>query len=574
MGGDHCMAMTSDGVFGVDVDGWVKQHRSRDTYEVVREAVQNALDTESDLYVRVDYDDQAVVVEDYHDDGVEELSHFYDLFSGDKRHDPTQRGRFGRGIKEFIGASEETVISSTGGALRFEIGSEYDEEEDKVHVDAERTEYTGAERHKGTVVYGHNPEWSQDDLHQVQKFIKNLWVPKGQEIMLDVQGEELPDSVDEPYETVLTHDEPDASIDRQKLKTLVVDDGVQKEERRNTTVEIRRTTEGEGGVYEMGIPVTMEDDMPFVFNVHQKTPVTERRTELDDDYREDLVQALLNEHLDLVHDDELTEEYLTQHLSTASYKIDTDIQQEYIRRLLDSDLDETLVYTEDTPVSWIQAAQQQHNFTVENAEEYSSNVGSLLESHLKSVEEWHGELESGQVIEPVEPTEAQETFMEYVQDELVERSGIWADIEMQTARITDEKDGQTKAMYHPNDDVIYLNTLAEDWEEPSAELNGVMVHELAHEERPASGHGQGWWNKMEKLAGEVIEDLYDDLERVTGERDRLQEENRRLEREVDRRYTGPADYVKQKTVGFKDGIVDMVDTLLGRDRHEPPFDDV
>lgn len=58
---------SSGGVFGVDVSGWVEQHRSRDVYEVVREPVQNALDTGSDLYVRVDYGDQSVTVEDYGD---------------------------------------------------------------------------------------------------------------------------------------------------------------------------------------------------------------------------------------------------------------------------------------------------------------------------------------------------------------------------------------------------------------------------------------------------------------------------------------------------------------------------
>lgn len=67
------MAYSDDGgVFGVDMSGWVEQHRSRDVYEVVREPVQNALDTGSDLYVRIDYGDQSVTVEDY-GDGVEDL---------------------------------------------------------------------------------------------------------------------------------------------------------------------------------------------------------------------------------------------------------------------------------------------------------------------------------------------------------------------------------------------------------------------------------------------------------------------------------------------------------------------
>lgn len=48
------------------------------------------------------YGDQSIIIEDY-GDGVEDLSQFYGLFSGDKPYDPEKRSRFGRGIKEFIG---------------------------------------------------------------------------------------------------------------------------------------------------------------------------------------------------------------------------------------------------------------------------------------------------------------------------------------------------------------------------------------------------------------------------------------------------------------------------------------
>ncbi len=155
------------GVFGIDVAGWVEQYRSRDVYEVVREPVQNALDTGSDLYVRVDYGDRSVVVKGY-GDGVEDLSQFYDLFAGDKRGDREKRGRFGRGVKEFIGASDETVISSTGGALRFKFESVYDADVEEYTVDASRELYPDAQCDRGTVVYGMNDEWGQDELGEVE----------------------------------------------------------------------------------------------------------------------------------------------------------------------------------------------------------------------------------------------------------------------------------------------------------------------------------------------------------------------------------------------------------------------
>jgi len=61
-------------------------------------------------------------------------------------------------------------------------------------------------------------------------------------------------------------------------------------------------------VYEIGIPVTSGEEFPFVFNVRQKTPVTERRNELDNSYRTELMQGLINDRLGLFDDDELGED--------------------------------------------------------------------------------------------------------------------------------------------------------------------------------------------------------------------------------------------------------------------------
>ena len=145
-------------VFEIDVSGWVEQYRSRELYEVVREPVQNTLDTGSDQYIRVDYDDQSVVVEDY-GAGEPDLSQFNDIFAGDRQYDPEKRGRFGRGVKEFIGASDETVIASTGGALRFEFDAAYDDEREEYVVDADRVSYADAQRDRGTVVYVSSSDW-------------------------------------------------------------------------------------------------------------------------------------------------------------------------------------------------------------------------------------------------------------------------------------------------------------------------------------------------------------------------------------------------------------------------------
>jgi len=269
-------------VFGVDVDGWVEQNRSRDLYELVREPVQNALDTGSDFDVRVDYGDRSVVVEDYDPVGVEDLSRFYDLFSGSKQYDPEKRGRFGRGVKEFIGATEETVISSTGGTVEFSFDTVYDDAVDEYRVEASREVLENKCRSRGTMVYGSNSDWTENDLQRVEEFVSDLWMPRDRELGLETF---------QPYsEKLITGSEPDAILENQYLPTIVFEEGVQKEKHRRTPVEVNKTAPGEGGIYELGIPVTSGEEFPFLFNVHQKTPVTERRNELDNSYRSELMR--------------------------------------------------------------------------------------------------------------------------------------------------------------------------------------------------------------------------------------------------------------------------------------------
>ncbi len=174
------------------------------------------------------------------------------------------------------------------------------------------------------------------------------------------------------------YEEPDTVLDRQYLPTLVVEEGVQKRKKRRTSVEVNKTSPGEGGVYEMGIPVTTEEEFPFVFNVGQKTPVTERRNELENSYRASLMQGVINECLDLFEDDELSEEYVTQYISPFAHKTSSRVQQEYIERRFDTDSVELLVYTEETPNIAVRWALQR-DLPMENADEYSQNVQGILQ---------------------------------------------------------------------------------------------------------------------------------------------------------------------------------------------------
>ncbi len=495
-----------ESVFGVDVGGWVEQNRSRDLYELVREPVQNALDTGTDLDVRLDYGSGSVAVQDYDEEGVEDLSRFYDLFSGDKHGDPEVRGRFGRGVKEFIGATDEAVIASTGGGLRFRFDTVYDEDLDEYRVEASRELFPDAQRDRGTVVYGRCGEWSRGDLEEVEDFVEDLWMPRDRELRLETVG---PDS-----ERVVTGVEPDAVLDDVYLPTVVYEEGVKKERSRLTEVEVNRTEPGEGGVYELGIPVTRDEEFPFLFNVHQKTPVTERRNELDNSYRTDLMQHLLGDRLDLLDDSELGEDYVTQYVSRFRHRMSGDAQRSYIERRFGTDPGELLVFSDETPkmaVTWA----VQRGLPMEDLDDHGMKVRGLLEEQCPTVQDWYTGQNSSRSVEVVEdPGEDQRELIQYFEQEILGRTGA-GDVDIELAYITeDADDGQTHASYRPREETIYLNALADDWDSPTPNRIGTFVHELGHHETDPveAGHGPEWYHTVEELSGEVIRSLEEEIE--------------------------------------------------------------
>jgi hypothetical protein len=398
------------------------------------------------------------------------------------------------------------VISSTGGGLRFSFDTVYDEAVDEYRVESSREVLSDVERDRGTMVYGSNSDWTQQDLKQVEEFVSDLWMPRDRELCLETYS---------PYsEEVVTGEEPDAVLEGQSLPTIVFDEGVQKEKYRRTPVEVNRTEPGDGGIYEMGIPVTSDEEFPFLFNVHQKTPVTERRNELDNSYRSDLMQSLLDNRLDLLEDEELGEEYVTQYLSHFSYKTSEETQQEYISRRFDTSPDDLLVYSDSTPnmaVTW--AVQRQ--LPMENLNEYSRNISRILDHQCPSVQEWFNQQNSETSIKPVETVgEDQEDLIEYFEEEILGRTSA-DDVDFELAVISeDTEEGQTHATYSPVEETIYLNALADDWSSPTPRRIGTALHEIGHHETDPEkdGHGPNWYQAVEELSGEVIQNLEEELE--------------------------------------------------------------
>lgn len=336
-------------------------------------------------------------------------------------------------------------------------------------------------------------------------------MPENQDLTFDVY-----DSDGELVrESMVAHREPDIVLDNQHLPTLVVEDGVQSEAKRWAEVEVTKTNPGEGGIFEMGIPVTKGEAFPFLFNVQQKVPVTERRNELDNTYRAALMRGMINEGLDQFDDSELAEEYVTQYISRYSHNIQASAQEEYIRRRFGTDPDNLLVYTSETPSVALAWAVQQ-GLPNENADEYCRNVRELLTSRCPSVQEWYSEMCDERLITVIDdPAPKQEALIEYFESEIMGRSsarGVTFELALISGGTENE---QVHATYSPRDEVVYLNALVDEWDEPSPRRIGTALHELGHHESPATDHGRDWYHTVEELSGEVIQSLQIELDDQT-----------------------------------------------------------
>jgi len=472
-----------DGLFAFNDAGWIEQHRSRDLYEVAREPVQNALDTGSDIHVTLDHTDNVIAVEDTYPSGIDDLEQVISVYEGDKGGDPERRGRFGRGIKEYIAACDRVAVETTGGGLAVNI--EYDPED----IRWSREEYE-TDRAVGTRVEGHRADWTETDLDRVGSFIEAIQVPPEQELYLEVREE------DAVYAETFTHQQPDATIADTMLKTVMAEDGVRSEEYRRTDVHVRRDAD-DSGIYELGIPVT-DIGPDLVLDVQQKTPIAERRNELPSTYHTALARRVLERYPGVLTDAELKDAWITDALTANEDWLDPAAQQAYVEARFGDP--EGLVLETDSPGHAIDRAQN-HGMTVLDPDAYASSVGAVLEATVPTAAEWSQQYLDDRELVPVEPDPDQAEFLAHIEDEMLPEIEAPALEEVRLAEITGTD--TTEALYRGAEETIYLNVLIDDWDGVTPYRVGVVMHEIAHAKTPGHGHDKVWYNTLDQLAGQL-----------------------------------------------------------------------
>lgn len=456
-------------LFEIDDAGWIAQNRGRDPWELLREAVQNALDTGEDVKVAIDSRQRKIIIKNK-GEGFNNLSDAWTIFGGDKGSDPTKRGRYGRGLKELVAGAENVKVFSTGGSVEFDVSN-------RERIDLGRT------ISEGTKIIAHNSEWSKEQMDNMKEYIFSLWAPENQKILVDLKGGRMQENEREM---------PDHTC-RMRLKTVKVEDGVMHKTRRTTDVHIRKVKEGDGRLYEMGIPVNMGEEFPFHADVQQKIPMAEQRNEADSAFLERFRVEMLNECYTMLSKKELRAGWVQEALQ--DFHCDVEVKQHYVEEVVKEAGKKEVVVASDNQHYNDKA--RNHGFQVVDTAKMNRGNQKAVRQVCRTADEVAEDLyERTQT--PVEPTPEQEAFIE--EAEQLAREVGYTGLTFETWEIDPTLDGQNTRADHSGDGTIRLNVNELDWETMDASAVGIIGHEIAHER--GTGHDRDWYQEMQRILSE------------------------------------------------------------------------
>lgn len=461
----------TNGLFDISDDGWIKQNKGRDPWELLREAIQNALDTHSRVWVKVNVRNGKVVVTD-EGPGFEKLSDAWTVYGGNKGDDHTKRGRFSRGLKELVAGVVYLKVATTSGTVEF-------------FVNEGRREESDVSRNKGTKIVAQNDDWTKEDFDKLKKYLSSFWAPENQDIVYEVKGGKR---------TVITREKPDFTTPWQ-LKTVVYEDQEKKTPRKTADVHIKKTNKGDGRIYEMGIPVNMDEEFPYWIDVQQRVPLAEQRNEVDSTYRKKVMSALLNEvHEDLTKS-EMKADWVTEVLN--HYNTTTDVKESYVEKVIRDNRKKGVLVKGSEPAN---DKVKNHGYQVFDTSRAGHAVSKAVREVAQSADEVAGAIQKRQEVQ-VEPTPEEQEMLDRAK-EIAESLG-YPELRFQMWELGSGADGSiTKADHHDNG-IIRLNRDALDWGKWDSARMGMIVHEISHEH--GMGHDADWYSAMETNFSKLLD---------------------------------------------------------------------
>jgi len=263
----------------VNLDGFKELQAGRPKWSFIREMISNSLDEKAKnctVDIRRSENDHIITIID-DGPGFRNLADAYTLYgSTPKRQDPTVRGRFNLGEKEFAAIAKSLRITTTTGTI------EFTEDRERIHDDTRK--YNGTEIEARV-------DWTDDEIEEVVGMVKIFQPPQDSAIWINTESFDKPAKIERSELIGKTNE---------YLQTVILDGFIMELTTRFTDVMVYKLkrNQTDGWLYELGIPIA-EIECPYNVDVQQKVPLTPNRTSVPTQYLEHIYATVLN----VVHKD-------------------------------------------------------------------------------------------------------------------------------------------------------------------------------------------------------------------------------------------------------------------------------
>ena len=306
------MHTQSQGWLAISTEGFAAMNAARPPEHLVKELVQNALDSFADLqagHIELRY---GPVGEQFHvschdnGGGIDELADLRVVYLTHKIDSHLKRGRFGRGFKEALCIAEQARVASGHQQLEFlrDNGARISRQSPlPVAI-------------RGTQVHMQMP-WPADTAAQLDAYFSSFLVPAGVELLINGRS-------------VLPR--PISHVIHASLSTEVYDPASQswKKPSRRTAIQLVPVAEHEQPtIYEMGIPVAALDwSVPYHCDIQQRVPMNPNRDAVASGYPSKLHVACLPTLLEEMDASTVKDDWV----GSAGRRCDTAVQQQILAR--------------------------------------------------------------------------------------------------------------------------------------------------------------------------------------------------------------------------------------------------
>ena len=462
--------------FNVDTQGMRQLHESREPEQLVKELIQNVFDEEAtrcSVSVQVLDNGVRVIVED-DGPGFRNVRDAYTLM-GDtpKRLDPERRGRFNMGEKEVLSVARSAKVETAGSTVEFP--------EDGGRLVSKNR------RQRGTKITALMP-WGQREAERLVNRLR-MFRPPG-DIRYTVNLMEIKRSRE-----IITH----SAI----LDTVIQDaPGTPlRSTRRRTDMQIIEPHEGEGWIYEMGIPI-QKIEIPYSVDIMQKVPMPPNRDTVSESYLNRIYTEVLNATHPDMKPEEFSENWVRAGVGHRA------VTPEAVKKVISERYG-------DKVVTW--SSNTDANMKATDAGYQVLHPRSMGKEEIKNMREMGSLQSSNEVFGQKNDDEAPELEPERIQQEFarwVKDLGRHAGKEVRPVFVHDETSNVVASCtMNTQNPVMRFNTHHLDGEffqgRGEKQLD-LIVHELGHSEMEGEmSHGPQWGEACCRVAAMVATGLRD-----------------------------------------------------------------